>query len=121
MLSLPKCSYPRGFTPFSSNSAFTVAIYTPAVPSLQMSSSLLVAHNLSSERMPSRKQSASKILDFPDPFRPVMADSEGSKSERRASSLQDFKPLRHKDFNLIQYYKVFNLNQCQQLLFILYI
>jgi hypothetical protein len=51
----------------------TLAFTIPAFPLLYMSSYRLVTLTLDNDVIPRTKQMASIILDFPEPFNPVMA------------------------------------------------
>ena len=77
------CSYPTGLVASSSLSKtmVTLALFTPAWPCLYTSSERLPARTWERLVMPKTKQIESRMFDFPEPLRPVMALKWGSNLE----------------------------------------
>ena len=61
-----------------SNTMVTDALFTPACPCLYTSSDRFPARTWDRLVIPRTKQMESRMLDFPDPLRPVMALKWGS-------------------------------------------
>ncbi|KAH3670796.1 hypothetical protein OGAPHI_001312 [Ogataea philodendri] len=83
MLILGYCSKPIGDFVLSALSKVIVtdAFVIPACPRLYIRSCRFVALTVDMLEIPRTKQIASKILDFPDPFKPVIALNWGSQDE----------------------------------------
>jgi hypothetical protein len=77
------CSYPTGDVSASllSNTMVTEAFVTPACPCLYTSSCRLPTRTCERFVIPRTKQIESRMFDFPDPFRPVIALNAGSNPE----------------------------------------
>lgn len=89
-------SYPKGLRVRSelSNTTDTVALVMPAWPCLYTNSCRLEALTCCKFVIPKTKQIESKMLDLPDPFKPVMALKNGSKPETTVLVAYDLNPSK---------------------------